>query len=258
MVSFFHGRVAGAEGGVNHRGGRGRGTHYLSGAEQAGRRMRVLVVGASGGIGAALMREAEARGAEVVGLSRRADGLDVTDEGSVAAALGALEGVFDVVIAATGALAIGAQGPEKSLRALDPAAMSAQFALNAIGPAMVLKHATGLLPRDRRAVFVALSARVGSIGDNRAGGWYAYRAAKAALNQIIRTGAIELARSHPQLACVVLHPGTVQTPLTAKYLGRHPSVTPGHAAENLWGVINGFTSSDTGRFFDWAGKEVPW
>ena len=220
--------------------------------------MRVLIIGASGGIGAALGRVARGRGADVVGLSRSIDGLDVTDEASVAAHLGALKGSFEAVITATGALEIGGQGPEKSLRALDPATMAAQFALNAIGPAMVLKHAARLLPRDRRAVFAGLSARVGSIGDNRAGGWYSYRAAKAALNQIVRTGAVELARSHPLLACVVLHPGTVQTPLSANYLRRHPSVTADQAAENLWAVINGLSSRDTGRFFDWAGKEVPW
>lgn len=220
--------------------------------------MRVLVIGASGGIGAALARAAVARGDDVQGLSRSKDGLDVTDEASVAAHLAALKGDFDVVIVATGALMISGQGPEKSLRGLDPAAMAAQFALNAIGPALVLKHAARLLPRDRRAVFVALSARVGSIGDNRAGGWYAYRAAKAALNQIVRTGAVELARSHSQLACVVLHPGTVQTPLTAKYLGRHPAVTPDQAATNLWAVIDGLTARDTGRFFDAAGTTVAW
>ncbi|WP_333829582.1 SDR family NAD(P)-dependent oxidoreductase [Pararhodobacter sp.] len=220
--------------------------------------MRVLIIGASGGIGAALGRVARGRGADVVGLSRSIDGLDVTDEASVAAHLGALKGSFDAVITTTGALEIGGQGPEKSLRALDPATMAAQFALNAIGPAMVLKHAARLLPRERRAVFVALSARVGSIGDNRAGGWYSYRAAKAALNQIIRTGAIELARSHPQLACVALHPGTVTTLLTEKYLGRHPAVTPDAAAENLWAVIDGLSAADTGRFYDGAGKAVAW
>lgn len=257
-VSFSGGRVAGAGRGVNLGRWTVTGRALPEGRNKRETEMRVLVVGSSGGIGAALVRVAETRGHAVVGLSRSTDGLDVTDEGSVAACLGALEGPFDAVITATGALEISAQGPEKSLRALDPAAMAAQFALNAIGPAMVLKHAAALLPRDRRAVFAALSARVGSIGDNRAGGWYSYRAAKAALNQIIRTGAVELSRSHPDLACVVLHPGTVQTPLTAKYLGRHPAVTPDQAAENLWTVINGLVPRDTGRFFDWAGKEVPW
>jgi len=227
-----------------------------AGASWAG--MRTLVIGSSGGIGAALAEAARGRGHEVTGLSRSAHGLDLTDEGSIARALSTLQGPFDAIIIATGALEIDGAAPEKSLRALDPAAMQAQFALNAVGPAMVLKHARDLLAKDRRAVFAALSARVGSIGDNRAGGWYSYRAAKAALNQIIRTGAIELGRSHPGLICVALHPGTVATPFTAKYLGRHPAVPPPEAAENLWRVIDALTPADSGNFYDWSGKAVPW
>lgn len=220
--------------------------------------MRVLVVGASGGIGAALAATARARGDQVTGLSRRADGLDVTDAGAVARVLGALEGPFDAVIVATGALEIAGAGPEKTLRALAPERLAAQFALNAIGPALVLREAVRLFPREGRGVFAALSARVGSIGDNRAGGWYGYRAAKAALNQVLRTAAVELARSHPGLVVAALHPGTVQTPLTARYLGRHPAVPPDQAAANLWRVIDGLTPAQSGGFFDWAGAEVPW
>ena len=220
--------------------------------------MQVLIIGDSGGIGAALAAEAEARGAEVTGLSRSADGLDVTREDSVAAHLGALEGEFDAIWVATGALEIGAHGPEKSLRDLDAGAFAAQFALNATGPALLLKHGARLLPRDRPATFAALSARVGSIGDNRAGGWYAYRAAKAALNQIVRCASIELGRTHRQLVCVALHPGTVATPFTEKYLGRHPAVPPEEAARNLWSVVEDLTPEQTGRFFDWAGKDVAW
>jgi NAD(P)-dependent dehydrogenase (short-subunit alcohol dehydrogenase family) len=220
--------------------------------------MRVLVVGASGGIGAALARVAAARGDDVVGLSRSGDGLDVTDPGSVVRVIGGLAGTFDAVVVATGGLQIGGLGPEKSLRALDSQLLAAQFALNATGPALVLREAARLLPRDRRAVFAALSARVGSIGDNRAGGWYGYRAAKAALNQILRTASVELARSHPQLVVAALHPGTVQTDLTANYLGRHPAVSPDQAAANLWRVIDGLSPAQSGGFFDWAGLEVPW
>lgn len=220
--------------------------------------MRVLVVGASGGVGAALAREAQARGDQVVALSRSGDGLDVTDAASVVRVMGGLQGAFDAVLVATGGLDIDGRGPEKSLRALDPAALAAQFALNATGPALVLREAVRLLPRDRRAVFAALSARVGSIGDNRAGGWYGYRAAKAALNQLLRTASVELARSHPQLVVAALHPGTVQTGLTASYLGRHPAVSPDQAAANLWRVIDGLTPAQSGGFFDWAGLEVPW
>jgi NAD(P)-dependent dehydrogenase (short-subunit alcohol dehydrogenase family) len=220
--------------------------------------MRVLIIGASGGIGAALAAEAAASGAEVTALSRREDGLDLRDEARVAAHLGGLSGEYDAVWVATGALEIRGRGPEKALRELDAGAMAAQFALNAIGPALVLKHAARLLPRDRRATFAALSARVGSIGDNRAGGWYAYRASKAALNQIVRTAAIELARTHRQLVCVALHPGTVQTSLTRKYLGRHPAVEPAEAARKLWSVMDGLTPGESGGFFDWAGKRVAW
>lgn len=220
--------------------------------------MRALVVGASGGIGAALVAALSARGWAVTGLSRRGDGLDVTDEASLSRVLGRLEPGFALVIVATGALEIGGHRPEKTLRSLDSAALAAQFAVNAIGPALVLKHAVRLMPRDRRSVFVALSARVGSIGDNALGGWYSYRAAKAALNQLIHTGAIEVARSHPQAVVACLHPGTVATGFTEKYVGAHPTVTPEVAAENLLAVVAGLTPAQTGGFFDWQGKVVAW
>ena len=136
--------------------------------------------------------------------------------------------------------------------------MADQFALNCIGPSLILKHSLRLLPKDRRAVFAALSARVGSIGDNRLGGWYSYRTAKAALNQMIHTASIEVARTHKQAICVALHPGTVATDFTAKYLGRHPAVPAGDAAQNLLRVIDGLTPDQTGQFFDWKGASVPW
>lgn len=219
---------------------------------------RALIIGASGGIGRAIAATLSGRGVAVTGLSRSVDGLDVTDETSVAAALGALKGPFDLVMVTTGALEIGGAAPEKSIRALTAPAMMDQLALNAVGPALVLKHVIRLLPRDRRSVFAALSARVGSIGDNRLGGWISYRAAKAALNQIIRTSAIELARTHPHMVCAALHPGTVRTPFTEKYLARHSSVAAKDAARDLLRVIDGLTPAETGGFFDWAGKTVPW
>ena len=146
-----------------------------------------LVIGSSGGIGTALCRELNERGVAVTGLSRSHDGLDVTDETSVEATLGALSGPFDLVFVATGALEIKGAEPEKSLRHLKAEAMVDQFRLNAVGPSLVLKHAVRLLPRHGRSVFAALSARVGSIGDNRLGGWYSYRTSKAALNQMLHS-----------------------------------------------------------------------
>jgi NAD(P)-dependent dehydrogenase (short-subunit alcohol dehydrogenase family) len=217
-----------------------------------------LIIGTSGGIGAALAAALAARGVAVTGLSRSGDGLDVTDEASVEAHLGALDGPFDLVFVATGALELEGRGPEKSLKHITPEAMVEQFRLNCMGPALVLKHAARLLPRDRRAVFAALSARVGSIGDNGYGGWYSYRTAKAALNQVMHTGAIELARSHKESICVSLHPGTVETPLTEKYARGHPTVPPAEAARNLLSVIDALTPADTGLFFDWKGERVPW
>jgi NAD(P)-dependent dehydrogenase (short-subunit alcohol dehydrogenase family) len=162
------------------------------------------------------------------------------------------------VIVASGALEIDGAAPEKTIRAVSASAMADQFAVNAIGPALVLAHAHRLLPKNRRGVFAVLSARVGSIGDNRIGGWISYRSAKAAVNQIVHTAAIELSRSHPESICVAIHPGTVETAFTRKYLGRHPAVPAGQAAENILAVLEGLDVQDTGGFFDWAGKAVPW
>lgn len=219
---------------------------------------RALIIGASGGIGRAVSAALLARGVMVTGLSRSADGLDLTDEGAIAAVLGRFEGSFDLILVATGALEIAGAAPEKALRQVDAQAMMDQFALNCVGPSLVLKHAVRLLPREGRAVFAALSARVGSIGDNNFGGWYSYRTAKAALNQMIHTGAIELGRSHRASICVALHPGTVETEFTRKYLGRHPAVAAEEAAENLLRVIEGLQPEDSGGFFDWQGHRVPW
>ncbi|KIN63274.1 C factor [Sulfitobacter noctilucicola] len=217
-----------------------------------------LIIGASGGIGAALAEACENRGEQVTRLSRSVDGFDITNAQSVAEHLGRLEGTFNRLIVATGALEIQGAEPEKTIKTIEPQAMLDQFALNAVGPALVLSHAHDLLPRDSRCVMAVLSARVGSIGDNRIGGWISYRSAKAAVNQIVHTAAIELARTHKDLACVSLHPGTVATPFTEKYLGRHPAVAPSEAAENLIRVMEGLTPAQTGKFFDWQGKEVPW
>ncbi|MEP2920553.1 MAG: SDR family NAD(P)-dependent oxidoreductase [Sulfitobacter sp.] len=219
---------------------------------------KVLIIGGSGGIGAALVAGFEGRGAQVVALSRSKDGLDITDEASVEAHLGALEGPFDALIVATGALEIEGAAPEKTVRAVSARAMADQFAVNAIGPALILRHAARLLPRAGRSVCAVLTARVGSIGDNRIGGWTSYRAAKAAANQIVHTTAIELARTHSEMVCVALHPGTVETPFTQKYLGRHPAVPAAEAAQNLLAVMDDLGPKDTGGFFDWAGKRVPW
>lgn len=215
---------------------------------------RHLIIGASGGIGNAVTH---ALPGEVIRLSRSADGLDITNEASIEAAFARLDGTFDTIFVATGSLTAGGE-PEKTIKALTPETLEAQFRINAIGPALVLKHAVAFLPRDRRSVFAALSARVGSISDNQIGGWHSYRASKAALNQLIRGAAIELKRTHKKAICVALHPGTVATPFTAKYAGRHTTVPPTEAAQSLIALLDTLTTDQSGQFLDYAGKTIPW
>ena len=220
--------------------------------------MRALVIGSSGGIGAAMVRALHGQGAEVIGLSRSGDALDVTDEASVATVLGALKGHFELIFVATGALVSTRETPEKSIRELSGDEMVAQHRINAVGPMLVLKHALPLMPRDRRCVFAALSARVGSIGDNGLGGWHSYRASKAALNQMLHGAAIELARTHKKAIVTALHPGTVATPFTKAYAASHERVDPKVAAGNLLAVIEGLTPAQSGGFCDYSGKVIPW
>lgn len=217
-----------------------------------------LVIGASGGIGGAIARTLRERGVEVTGLSRSADGLDVTDEASIEAALGPLAGPFDLIFVATGKLDGAGHSPEKSISAVTPEALMDQFRVNALGPMLLLKHALPLIPKDRRATFAVLSARVGSIGDNAIGGWHSYRAAKAALNQLVHGAAIELKRTRKRACAVCLHPGTVHTAFTAPYAGRHATVDPDEAAARLIAVIAGLTPEHSGRFLDYEGREIPW
>lgn len=219
---------------------------------------KTLIIGASGGIGGAVSAKLSAQGAQVVALSRRVDGLDVTDPVSVERVLGSIEGPFDLIFVAVGVLAPPGATPEKSLTAIDAGAMAHLFAVNAIGPALLLRHARRLLSRDAPSCFAVLSARVGSIGDNQIGGWHSYRASKAALNQIVRGAAIELSRSHKRAVCAALHPGTVETDFTANYSGRHQTVPADQAAENLLSVIAGLGPEQSGGFFDWKGEPVPW
>lgn len=219
-----------------------------------------VVVGATGGIGSALSDELGQAGDfdQVIRLSRPF--LDLCDEASIARAAAELpSGCVRLMINAAGFLHDDTQQPEKSLRDLNPAFLAHSFALNAIGPALLMKHFFPLLPRQGRAVVANLSARVGSIGDNRLGGWYGYRSSKAALNQLVRTAAIELARTHPEAICVALHPGTVATNLSAPFVGSKRSPhTPIEVAKHLLTVIANFKSEDSGGFFDWRSESVPW
>lgn len=222
-----------------------------------------LVIGATGGIGGALVAALEARGGydRVVALSRSSDPpVDVCREPSIAAAadwLTQTAGAPGLIVDATGFLHDACFGPEKALAGIDPDHMAKAFAINATGPALLMKHFLPLLPRGERAVFATLSARVGSIGDNRLGGWHAYRASKAALNQLVRGAAIELGRKNRDAICVALHPGTVDTPLSQPFARSGLDVrAPDVAAGEILDVIAGLTPDDTGGFFDHKGERV--
>jgi len=238
---------------------------------------RAIIFGATGGIGAALVAGLLERGISTVFAASRnkPEGLpagarwvrfDLDNEASIAAAAQATGSEpLDLVIVASGVLTLPAQdgsggvGPERSFRQVEPDAMARVLYLNTVGPALVAKHFLPLLPRDRRSVFAALTARVGSISDNRIGGWHSYRASKAALNMLIRNYAIELGRTHRQAVCVALHPGTVDTSLSEPFQANLPEgqlTPPMQAARNLLAVIDGLTPDNSGRLFDWAGERV--
>ena len=223
-----------------------------------------LVFGAAGGIGSAIVRRLQTDRCftKVITFSRRSTpAIDLLSETSLqdAAALASVEGDIRLVVDATGFLHDETQYPEKTWRDLDPTKMARAFALNAIGPALIMKHVLPLLPRVGKSVFATLSARVGSIGDNRSGGWYSYRASKAALNQLVRTAAIELKRVRPEAICVALHPGTVDTRLSSPFRKANLDVqSPDVAAQRLLGVIEGLGPGHSGGFFDYRGDAIPW
>ncbi|MDD9911248.1 MAG: SDR family NAD(P)-dependent oxidoreductase [Ahrensia sp.] len=234
-----------------------------------------VIVGASGGIGAAFAEHlVERKEVEtVLCLSRKgvapiaspkvqADRLDYADAGTIEAAAekAKARGPLDLVIVATGLLHDGEFGPEKSLRDLDAERLTRAFHVNTIGPTLVARHFLPLMRRDAKSVFAALSARVGSISDNRIGGWYGYRAAKSALNQVLRTAAIEHARRWKEGVVIGLHPGTVDTQLSAPFQGNVADgklFLPAHATSMMLDVVDGLRATDTGKVFAYDGSEVP-
>ena len=218
-----------------------------------------VVIGAGGTIGRALADALEAKGRPVLRLGRSSvPSLDLLDEASVALAAEGAGQALRLVIDATGVLHGQGLEPEKRLSQLNPTMLARAFAVNAIGPALLMKHFLPRLARDGRAVFASLSARVGSIGDNRSGGWYGYRASKAALNQLVRTAAVELARTHPGAVCVALHPGTVDGPLTRPFAKAGLEVqTPELAAGRIIDVLEGLEANQSGMFLDHRGMAVP-
>ncbi len=222
-----------------------------------------VIIGASGGIGGALADAIEDEGGhDRVWRFSRKDGFDLTDEASIAAAAARVaEGPAPtLVIVATGILHDGERGPEKALKDLDADWLARVYAVNAIGPALVAKHFVPLFPRTGTPILAALSARVGSIGDNALGGWHGYRASKAALNMMLRNIAIEARRKYDRTIVVGLHPGTVDTDLSKPFQGNVAPgslFTPDRAAMQLLDVLEGLKPHDSGKVFAWDGAEVP-
>jgi NAD(P)-dependent dehydrogenase (short-subunit alcohol dehydrogenase family) len=225
---------------------------------------RALVLGASGAIGSALVDalRADARCGGVTALSRQGQpALDLTNEAQVAAAAAALrdQAPFQLMVCATGVLQDGGRPPEKRLADLDPATLAQLFLTNAVGPALFIKHFHDLLPLRERGLLAVLSARVGSIGDNRKGGWYGYRASKAALNMMLKTAAIEIARRRPLAVLTALHPGTVRSGLSAPIIGDADAMAPEESARHLLEVLDSLPAEGaSGGFRAWDGAPIPW
>jgi NAD(P)-dependent dehydrogenase (short-subunit alcohol dehydrogenase family) len=224
-----------------------------------------VIIGASGGIGGAFasLLEAELGITNVIRLSRSEGSIDLKSEDSIAAAAASIQarGITpDLVIVAAGLLHDGARGPEKSIRDLNADWMLENYHINAVGPALVAKHFLPIMPRKGRSVFAALSARVGSISDNRLGGWHGYRASKAALNMLIRNLSIEWQRRNPDAIITAIHPGTVNTALSAPFGGGSDApgrFTPQQSAAQILDVLGGLQPSQSGQLFAYDGQLIP-
>lgn len=221
-----------------------------------------MVLGASGAIGQAWQEllQADPRCAQVVGLSRQSDPpLVLEDEASLTACAHHLAtlGPLHLVLDATGALTIEGRGPEKRLDELDRAALLRAFEVNAVAPALLIKHLAPLLATGQRVVWAKLSARVGSIEDNAKGGWYGYRASKAALNMFLQTAAIELARKRPLAVVAALQPGTVRSRLSQPFVGDN-ALDPRTSAQRLLDVLDTLEPTGRAQFVDHLGQAIPW
>jgi NAD(P)-dependent dehydrogenase (short-subunit alcohol dehydrogenase family) len=223
---------------------------------------RALVIGATGALGRAFgdLLQADPRCAGVWRLGRQtAVRVDFADEVSVAEAAAALrqKAPFHLVMVATGVLHLPAVQPEKRLSDLSLGAMEEIFRINTFGPALVMRHFAPLLDR-QRSVMAVLSAKVGSLGDNRLGGWYSYRASKAALNMMVKTASIEMRRTHPGAVLVALHPGTVKSALSRPFRGDEIGRQPMEAAVDMLETLDGLRAEDSGSFVAHDGARLPW
>ena len=223
---------------------------------------RALVIGSSGTIGAAFMDllEHHSNCVAVTGLCRQSDyPIDYLKPESIelSAASLAEQAPFQIIINTIGVLHSDRFMPEKRLDDLNAAQLGQIMQVNAIGPALTLRYFSKLLD-PQAAVMVTLSAKVGSIADNRLGGWYSYRASKAALNMMIKTAAIELARTKPNLVLVAMHPGTVSSNLSKPFRGQQIGRPAKEAVADMFEVIEGLSKEASGSFLSYSGESIPW
>jgi NAD(P)-dependent dehydrogenase (short-subunit alcohol dehydrogenase family) len=223
---------------------------------------RALVIGASGAIGSAFVEQLQKDPscASVVSIHRNSlPALDLSDEASIQLAAETIgpQGPLHLIIHAAGVLHQQNFMPEKKLGDLSMAQMQATFMVNTFGPALVLRHFSRLLDK-QRGVFALLSAKVGSIEDNRLGGWYSYRASKAALNMMIKTAAIEIKRTQPNAVVVAMHPGTVNSHLSKPFRGEEIGRPPEQAAQQMLQVIDSLKAEDSASFVSYNGERLPW
>tara|TARA_B110000211_G_scaffold92345_1_gene107659 strand:- start:198 stop:896 length:699 start_codon:yes stop_codon:yes gene_type:complete len=225
-----------------------------------------LVIGGTGSIGSAIINELKNQNfTKIISLGRSSNPpLDLLDESSIKKAADFIKnqpGSLCLLFDATGILHNEDQNqmPEKTYKNIDLTFMKKNFEINVMGPALIMKHFLPLLDTDQKSIFATLSAKVGSISDNRYGGWYSYRASKAALNQMIKTASIELKMKNKNAVCVAIHPGTVTSKLSKPFQKDNLKIQSNEeSAKNIVQVMTNLKINDSGLFFDWSGDIINW
>lgn len=223
-----------------------------------------VVIGNSGSIGSAIEKELSDQGFKnIIGFNRSSNPrLDLLNEETIAQSAQFIKDQntpVSLVFDATGLLHDDNNMPEKTYKNIDQIFMRKNFEINVMGPALIMKYFLPLLDKEEKSIFASISAKVGSISDNRYGGWYSYRASKAALNQMIKTASIEMKMKNQNAICLAIHPGTVESKLSKPFQKNDLTIqSPQESASNIFKILNSSTSKDTGSFYNWDGKIIDW
>ena len=223
-----------------------------------------VVIGNSGSIGSAIEKELSDQGFKnIIGFNRSSNPrLDLLNEETIAQSAQFIKDQntpVSLVFDATGLLHDDNNMPEKTYKNIDQIFMRKNFEINVMGPALIMKYFLPLLDKEEKSIFASISAKVGSISDNRYGGWYSYRASKAALNQMIKTASIEMKMKNQKAICLAIHPGTVESKLSKPFQKNDLTIqSPQESASNIFKILTSSTSKDTGSFYNWDGKIIDW